>query len=84
MASAFNECHPAVMAALAHLVKTARILGIPCSLCGQAPVRFPELIETLVAWGLESISVEPSAIVKTREAVFQAELQARKNRPEPI
>lgn len=84
MASAFNECHPAVMAALAHLVKTAQILDIPCSLCGQAPVRFPELIETLVAWGLESISVEPSAIIKTREAVFQAELQARKNRSEPI
>ncbi|HEY9736998.1 MAG TPA: putative PEP-binding protein [Trichocoleus sp.] len=73
MASAYDERHPAVVAALAHLVQTARQQGLACSICGQAPVRYPELIDALVQWGISSISVEPGALAATRSAVLAAE-----------
>ncbi|MTJ52411.1 phosphoenolpyruvate synthase, partial [Anabaena sp. UHCC 0253] len=33
-----DESHPAVMAAIAQLIKMSQDGGIPCSICGQAPV----------------------------------------------
>ena len=73
LANTYDERHPAVLAALHHLVKQAQIENIACSLCGQAPVRFPEIIDLLVAWGIDSICIEPGAIDRTRRAIFQAE-----------
>lgn len=73
MASAFDERQPAVMAAIVQLIQQAQQAGIPCSICGQAPVRYPELIESLIRWGITSISVEPDAIAATHEAIVRAE-----------
>lgn len=73
MASAYDERHPVVRLALAHLIQEARRSGMTCSICGQAPVRHPELIADLVAWGISSISVEAGALPFTREAIWQAE-----------
>lgn len=73
LANLFEERHPAVMAAIAQLIQMAKQLGIPCSICGQAPVRYPEIIDSLVAWGITSISVEPDAVLQTRTAIAQAE-----------
>ena len=73
MASAYDERHPVVRLAIAHLIQEARRCGLICSICGQAPVRHPELIADLVAWGINSISVEIAALPFTLEAVWQAE-----------
>lgn len=73
LAATYDERHPAILAAIRHLIVQAQAEGIACSLCGQAPVRFPELIELLVGWGIDSICVEPGAIDKTRRAIFAVE-----------
>jgi pyruvate,water dikinase len=73
MASAYDERHPVVRLAMSHLVQEAHRCGLICSICGQAPVRHPELIADLVAWGIDSISVEAAALPFTLEAVWQAE-----------
>jgi pyruvate,water dikinase len=73
LASAYDERHPVVRMAMAHLVEAARRCGMTCSICGQAPVRHPELIADLVAWGINSISVEATALPFTLEAVWHAE-----------
>ena len=73
LASAYDERHPVVRMAMAHLIESARRCGMVCSICGQAPVRHPELIADLVAWGISSISVEATALPFTLEAVWQAE-----------
>ncbi len=73
MASAYDERHPVVRMALAHLIQEARRNGMTCSICGQAPVRHPELITDLVAWGIDSISVEAAALPFTLKAVEEAE-----------
>lgn len=68
-----NERHPAVMGAIAQLIQMAKTAGIPCSICGQAPAIYPEIIDQLVQWGITSISVEPEAVERTYKAIARAE-----------
>lgn len=69
--------HPAVVAALSQLVKTAKSLGIPCSICGQAPIQHPQLIPQFVEWGVTAISVDLSAVPTTQVAIATAEAQLK-------
>ncbi|MBD2677848.1 MULTISPECIES: putative PEP-binding protein [Nostoc] len=73
LAKVFNERHPAVMGAIAQLIHMSKSAGIPCSICGQAPALYPEIIDRLVEWGITSISVEPEAIERTYQAIARAE-----------
>jgi pyruvate,water dikinase len=73
LAKVFNERHPAVMGAIAQLIQMAKSAGIPCSICGQAPALYPEIIDKLVEWGITSISVEPEAVERTYQAIARAE-----------
>ena len=73
IASVYDEQHPVVRMALAHIIQSARRCGMTCSICGQAPVRHPDLITDLVSWGIDSISVEMGALSFTRAAVYEAE-----------
>lgn len=69
----YNARHPAVQRAIAHVIQQARQLQIPCSICGQAPGQYPELVEDLIREGITSISVEPDAIEPTYQAIVRAE-----------
>jgi pyruvate, water dikinase len=73
MAQGFDERHPVVMRAIAHLIHTARQHHIPCSICGQAPAQYPELIDYLVRWGISSISVDLDAVERTHREIARAE-----------
>ncbi len=73
LAAVFDERHPVVMAAIAKLIQMAKEGGIPCSICGQAPALYPEVIDKLVEWGITSISVEPEALKRTYSAIARAE-----------
>ena len=73
LAKIFDERHPAVMGAIAQLIKLAKDGGIPCSICGQAPALYPEIIDQLVQWGITGISVEPEAVERTYQAIARAE-----------
>jgi len=44
-------------------------------LCGQAPSDFPEFAEFLVRLGIDSISLNPDAVVKTTQHVLQVEAE---------
>ncbi|MBD2360685.1 phosphoenolpyruvate synthase [Anabaena minutissima FACHB-250] len=68
-----NERHPAVMAAISQLIQMSLDAGIPCSICGQAPAIYPEMIDQLVQLGITSISVEPEAVERTYQAIARAE-----------
>ncbi len=68
-----NGCHPAVMGAIKQLIAMARDAGIPCSICGEAPAQYPELIDSLVRWGISSISVDVNNVENTYIAIARAE-----------
>ncbi|HRT40384.1 MAG TPA: phosphoenolpyruvate synthase [Candidatus Woesebacteria bacterium] len=73
VANNFNEMDPAVLWSLRHLIKKAHKRKILVGICGQAPSNYPDLVEKLVKWGIDSISVSPDAIDRTREIVAWAE-----------
>jgi pyruvate,water dikinase len=73
MATVFNERHPAVIRAIKQLIQLAKQAGIPCSICGQAPAQYPEMVEQLVQWGITAISVELDAVERTYSAIARAE-----------
>ncbi|MEB3147119.1 MAG: putative PEP-binding protein [Cylindrospermopsis raciborskii 1523720] len=68
-----NQRHPAVMGTISQLIKMAQAGGISCSICGQAPVLYPEIIDQLIQWGIDSISVEPEAVERTYHTIASAE-----------
>ncbi|MEM7591621.1 MAG: putative PEP-binding protein [Cyanobacteria bacterium P01_A01_bin.83] len=68
-----NANHPAMHKAISKLIQTAKEHGISCCVCGQAPVEHPDLIDFLVRWGVDGISVEPEALTQTHKAIARAE-----------
>jgi pyruvate,water dikinase len=68
-----NQRHPAIMGTIFQLIKMAQAGGISCSICGQAPVLYPEIIDQLIQWGIDSISVEPEAVEITYHTIASAE-----------
>ncbi|MDV2993373.1 MAG: Phosphoenolpyruvate synthase [Chroococcidiopsis sp. SAG 2025] len=73
LAANLNERHPAVLQAIAQIIQMAQQANIPCSICGQAPVLYPEIIDSLIQSGITSISVEPNAVEQTYKAIARAE-----------
>lgn len=69
----FDERDAAVLAAIEQIITGCRHLGLTCSICGQAPSRYPEYVEQLVRWGIDSISVNPDAINMSRRHIAAAE-----------
>ena len=77
LAKAFNEQDPAVLWALEKTIKTCQKNKIMVSICGQAPSFYPDLVEKLIAWGITSVSVNPDAIERTRDLIYQAEKKVK-------
>ncbi|MBW4545513.1 MAG: response regulator [Symplocastrum torsivum CPER-KK1] len=73
LGSTLDGRHPAVQRALQQLIQMARQAGIPCSICGQAPAQYPELIDALVEWGITSISVDVNDVERIYNAIARAE-----------
>lgn len=73
VAAEFYEMDQAVLWALEKIVKTCAKNKVACSICGQAPSIYPDLTAKLVSWGITSISVNPDAIGRTREIIYQTE-----------
>ncbi|KKQ48762.1 MAG: Phosphoenolpyruvate synthase [candidate division TM6 bacterium GW2011_GWF2_38_10] len=60
----FDERDPAVMRMLELSIQGAQKAGKPIGICGQAPSDYPELSQTLIQWGISSLSLSPDAILK--------------------
>jgi pyruvate,water dikinase len=70
----FDERDLAVKRAIRHLIEAAHVDGKTVSICGQAPsVHGPEFIRFLVESGIDSVSVNPDAVVQVRKWVASIE-----------
>ncbi|MBZ0149319.1 MAG: phosphoenolpyruvate synthase, partial [Pseudorhodoplanes sp.] len=69
----FDERDPGMLEmlklAVAGAKRNARHIGI----CGEAPANYPEIARYLVKLGIDSISVNPASILRTKRAVSEAE-----------
>jgi pyruvate,water dikinase len=75
VAPLWDEEDPAVLGAIESIVTQCKALGLTCSICGQAPSVHPEYAARLVRWGIDSISVNPDAVDRTRRNVASAEMR---------
>jgi len=57
--------------AVAGAHRNGRHIGI----CGQGPSDFPDLARRLVEFGIDSISLNPDTIVRTRTSVAKVEAE---------
>ena len=75
VAHIFDERNDAVKRLVKQVIETAhsheprRKVGI----CGQAPSDFPEFAEFLVECGIDSISLNPDTVIKTRLTIAETE-----------
>lgn len=69
----FDERDPAVLAGIKMIIEKAHSKGATVSICGQAPSVYPEIVEFLVEAGIDSISVNPDAVIATRRLVASIE-----------
>ena len=69
----YDERDPAVLRSIRKLIRVAHRYGRTVSICGQAPSVYPEINEFLVREGIDSISVNPDAVIQVRRQVASIE-----------
>jgi len=88
VAPLFDERDAAVLDAIHRIISVSHSLGVTVSICGQAPSVHAEYAEQLVRWGIDSISVNPDAVERTRHSIAAAEqaliLQAARERLDKV
>lgn len=69
----YDERNEAVKGMLRMLITTAKRTGTKVGICGQGPSDFPDFAQFLVELGIDSISVTPDSLLKTKRAISEVE-----------
>ncbi|MEW5937568.1 MAG: phosphoenolpyruvate synthase [Candidatus Thermoplasmatota archaeon] len=69
----YNERDATVKRLVKLVIDAAKAKGRKIGICGQAPSDFPDFAEFLVECGIDSISLNPDTVVKTRLIVAKKE-----------
>ena len=69
----FDERDPGMLEMLRLAVLGAKRNGRHVGICGEAPANYPEIARYLTQLGIDSISVNPSSILRTMQVVSDAE-----------
>ncbi len=75
-----NEKNEAVKRLISQVIKTAKAHHRKVGICGQAPSDFPEFAEFLVEQGIDSISLNPDTVLKTRQVIAKKEHSLKSSR----
>jgi len=73
VAPIFDERNEAVKTMIAQVIAAAKSAGRKIGICGQAPSDYPDFAQFLVERGIDSISLNPDAALKTTLAVLEME-----------
>jgi pyruvate,water dikinase len=68
-----RERNPAVKKLVSSVIRTARAHGVKIGICGQAPSDYPEFAQFLVEEGIDSMSLNPDAVMKMITKVLEIE-----------
>jgi pyruvate,water dikinase len=72
ISKSYNAFHPAVLVSLKKVITVCNKFGIESSICGESGSD-PEMVRTLVSYGIKSISCNIDAIDVIRKVVFEKE-----------
>ena len=73
VAELFDERHATVKAMIRLAIQTVKRCGRKIGICGQAPSDYPNFARFLVEEGIDSISLNPDAVMATRLEVARIE-----------
>jgi pyruvate,water dikinase len=73
VAHIFDERNDGVKEMVRQVIERAKATGRKIGICGQAPSDYPEFAAFLVEQGIDSISLNPDSVLKTRLAIAQTE-----------
>ncbi|MFH0954573.1 MAG: phosphoenolpyruvate synthase [Candidatus Micrarchaeota archaeon] len=73
VAELYDERNPAVLSLIKDAVLRVKRQRKKIGICGQAPSDYPEFVEFLVSIGIDSISLNPDALIKTKLLVAKIE-----------
>ncbi len=76
----FDKRDPGMLEMLRLAVAGARRNGRHVGICGEAPANYPEIASFLARQGIDSISVNPSSLLKTMTVVRQAEEEVEREK----
>ena len=74
----YDERNQAVKKLVKQVINVAKEKGRKIGICGQAPSDFPEFAEFLVECGIDSISLIPDTVLKTRLYIAEKEKQLKR------
>lgn len=77
VAHLFDERNDAVKKMIEMVINIAKKYDRKVGICGQAPSDFPEFAEFLVEKGIDSISLNPDAVIKTKYLVAEKEKEMK-------
>ncbi|MEZ0055159.1 pyruvate,water dikinase [Bradyrhizobium elkanii] len=69
----FDERDPGMLQMLRRAVTGAKRNRRHVGICGEAPANYPEIAKFLTELGIDSISVNPSSVMRTMRVVHEAE-----------
>ena len=73
VAHVFDERNAAVKTMIASVIRVAKTKGRKIGICGQAPSDYPDFAAFLVELGIDSISLNPDAVLKTTLTIMEVE-----------
>ena len=73
VAHVFDERNAAVKSMIASVIRAVKAKGKKIGICGQAPSDYPEFAAFLVELGIDSISLNPDAVLKTTLKILEME-----------
>ena len=77
VAHVFDERNPAVKTMIASVIRAAREKRRKIGICGQAPSDYPDFAAFLVELGIDSISLNPDAVLKTTLRILEMEAEIK-------
>jgi len=84
IAHVFDERDKAVRSLIAQAIQQARRLGRKIGLCGQAPSDYPDFARFLVECGIDSMSLNPDAVLPTTRLVVDVEAAGVQLAPQEV
>jgi len=78
VAHVFDERNQAVKSMIASVINVAKANGKKIGICGQAPSDYPDFTKFLVEQGIDSISLNPDAVMKTTAMILEFEQSVRR------
>ena len=80
VAHVFDERNAAAKSMIANVIRTAKAKGRKIGICGQAPSDYPDFAAFLVELGIDSISLNPDAVLKTTLKILEMEAEIDRSR----